>query len=1734
MKRPAAALLGCIAILLLLTVTGIASTPTVQTGTWQPIGSMMWARSGATAVLLEDHRVLIAGGDSGSGAVNSAEVYNADGSFSAVSAMGTARAKHVAVVLADGRVLVAGGESTGGGATNSAEIYDPATDGWTAVAGGMAEARSGATASLLNDGRVLIAGGQNGTTASGTIEIFDPRTGQFGFAGMMSSPRMGLASASLADGRVLITGGSNGSVPVASSDVFDPTTNTVSAGPAMTSPRQGHSATSLLDGRVLVAGGNNGSADLASAEIYDAGTGGFAPVASSLAAPRRDHAAILLPNNNSVLIVGGTSAGNELNRAETFAPWAGAFAVTGAASVARQHSAVSALNEDGLLLMAGGTSTGAPVSGAELYGFATVKTDAADYAPGSVVTIIGSGWQPGETVTLTLVESPLFDTHPVMTAVADGRGRFTNAEFSPDEHDIGIRFFLTAVGSQSGTQAQNTFTDAISVNKVFPVGTQTPSTVQGGSSATYAVTVTFNGSGSACTAMLGIGSPGLPSGVTATFSPNPVPSSDGNSTLTLTTTAGLTPVGSSTFQITATGTGASGCNGSAQTNPAGTGGNAANPTLTVSKTDQTILLNALANKASGDPDFAISATASSGLPVSFASLTTGVCTVSGSTVHLVSAGTCTIQASQSGNAFYNAALPVSQSFTVGKATPTIAWANPADITYGTALSATQLNAAASVAGTYVYTPAAGTVLNAGSGQTLHVDFTPTDPTNFGNASKDVTINVNKADAVITVTPYHVTYDGNAHTATGSAHGVESPAPVDLSGLLHLGGTTHTNAGDYATDGWTFDGNANYKSASGTVHDAIDQADAVITVNAYHVTYDGNTHAATGSAHGVESPAPVDLSGLLHLGGTAHINAGDYLTDSWTFDGNTNYKAASGTVHDLIDQADAVITVNAYHVTYDTNAHTATGSAHGVETPTPADLTSLLHLGGTAHTNAGDFTDSWTFDGNANYKAASGTVHDVIDKADALIGVTPYAGTYTGTAHTATGTAKGIGGVDLSAGLNLSGTTHTDAGDYPADPWSFTGGTNYNDATGTVHDHLDKADPNITATGGTFAYDGNAHAGSATAFGVLGESLSPVNIAYKDSANSLLTTAPVNAGNYSVAARYAGDNNYNPKQSAAASLTISKADAHITVAGYSLTYDATAHTATGTATGVESPAPADLTSLLHLNGTSHTDAGDFTDTWTFDGSENYNATSGTVHDHIEQANAAVNVTGYSVTYNAAPHTATGTATGVGGVNLGAGFNFSGTSHTDAGDYPLDSWSFSGGVNYKDQSGTVHDHIDKADASVAVTAYSVTYNGAPHTATGTATGVGAIDLSSGFNFTGTSHTDAGDYPNDPWSFAGGANYKDQSGTVHDHIDKAGVTATAGGGTATFDGTNKAPSNCAVTGAYTGDLTCTNNPASVGPNAGTTVIAAIVNGTGLSNYQISYVPGSFTIGKAASTTMLTFEAGPYVYRATAFTATAVATGPGGLSVPVTPVTYSGDCINVTAGGCTANASYGGDGNHNGSSGSLSIAITPEIPMISVAGVNTAFDGNPHAATGTAKGIGGVTVPGSFAFVYTPGGSAVPTLPGVYSALGTFTSGSPNYTSGGSGTASINIGYGVCTAGPGGVVLPPINSDGSSVYQRKGGSTIPVKFRVCAANGSAISNPAAVFAGTGGTLTMLSAVRGTINNINEADGTDIPDAAFRWDASGQQWIFNMATNNLSSGNTYLFRINLANGSIQFVVGVK
>jgi hypothetical protein len=119
-----------------------------------------------------------------------------------------------------------------------------------------------------------------------------------------------------------------------------------------------------------------------------------------------------------------------------------------------------------------------------------------------------------------------------------------------------------------------------------------------------------------------------------------------------------------------------------------------------------------------------------------------------------------------------------------------------------------------------------------------------------------------------------------------------------------------------------------------------------------------------------------------------------------------------------------------------------------------------------------------------------------------------------------------------------------------------------------------------------------------------------------------------------------------------------------------------------------------------------------------------------------------VTGYNVVYNGLAHTATGTATGVLGESL-SGLNLSVTSHTNAGAY-LDVVTFTDVTgNYKNAIKNVSSSIAKATAVISLTGYRVTFDGLPHTATGTVIGVNGEDLSAGLGLTSTTHINVGLY-------------------------------------------------------------------------------------------------------------------------------------------------------------------------------------------------------------------------------------------------------------------------------------------------------------------------------------------------------------------------------------------------------
>ena len=143
------------------------------------------------------------------------------------------------------------------------------------------------------------------------------------------------------------------------------------------------------------------------------------------------------------------------------------------------------------------------------------------------------------------------------------------------------------------------------------------------------------------------------------------------------------------------------------------------------------------------------------------------------------------------------------------ATPTISWAKPANIVYGAALSATQLDATASVSGTFSYTPAAGAILGVGNNQTLSVAFTPTDTTDYTTATATATINVLPATPTISwAKPANIVYGAALSAtqldATASVPGTFSYTPA-AGAILGAGNNqtlsvafTPTDTTDYTT------------------------------------------------------------------------------------------------------------------------------------------------------------------------------------------------------------------------------------------------------------------------------------------------------------------------------------------------------------------------------------------------------------------------------------------------------------------------------------------------------------------------------------------------------------------------------------------------------------------------------------------------------------------------------------------------------------------------------------------------------------------------------------------------------------------------------------------------------------------------------------------------------------------------------------------------------------------------
>lgn len=333
-------------------------------GSWRVVGSTSDPRESSGVFLLEDGRVLVAGGhaqtrNNPDGSkwrfIGTSEIY--DPKTETWSAAGDLVEKRQGVgeliQLANGKILLAGEHDP----RKACELFDPKTGTWSAT-GELNVGRGNHRATLLLDGRVLVAGGidyYENSTIFDSAEIYDPATEKWTLTAPMSRKRFKHAQVRLNDGRVMAIGGTDkepsAGMPHASVEIYDPAAGAWSETGPMTQAREQVQAVVLGDGRVLVAGGAVGDfrkyRSQSHAEIYDPATGKW----TATGAMNRDRTQfhLLLLSDGRAMAIGGVKRppGTPLAYVEIYDPTTGKWTEAPPLALPRwNHRAVLLPNGD--------------------------------------------------------------------------------------------------------------------------------------------------------------------------------------------------------------------------------------------------------------------------------------------------------------------------------------------------------------------------------------------------------------------------------------------------------------------------------------------------------------------------------------------------------------------------------------------------------------------------------------------------------------------------------------------------------------------------------------------------------------------------------------------------------------------------------------------------------------------------------------------------------------------------------------------------------------------------------------------------------------------------------------------------------------------------------------------------------------------------------------------------------------------------------------------------------------------------------------------------------------------------------------------------------------------------------------------------------------------------------------------------------------------------------------------
>jgi hypothetical protein len=499
------------------------------------------------------------------------------------------------------------------------------------------------------------------------------------------------------------------------------------------------------------------------------------------------------------------------------------------------------------------------------------------------------------------------------------------------------------------------------------------------------------------------------------------------------------------------------------------------------------------------------------------------------------------------------------TITVNKATPTLSWSNPSDISYGTPLSGTQLNATASfggssVPGTFVYAPAAGTVLNIGNSQSLSVSFSPTDSANYNGAITGATINVTKGNQTITFGALsNKTVGDPAFTVSATASSGLTVSFSIASGPATISGSTVTITGaGTVTVRASQAGNDNYNAAANVDQSfTVAKASQTITFGSLSGKTLGDapfTVSATASS-GLAVSFSIASGPATISGNTITLTGVGTVTVRAAQSGNDNYSAATS-----VDQSFAVAKGN-QTISFGTLGLKNFGDAPFAVSATASSGLSVSFsiVSGPATisgntitlTGIGTVTVRASQAGDANYNAAANVDQSfTVAKGSQTINFGALANkTFSDAAFTVSASASSglaVGFTIVSGPATISGSTVTITGVGTVTVRASQGGSDNYDAAANVDQSFTAGQGNQSISFGAlnnrtfgdvpFTVSATASSGLAVTFSIAS---GPATI----SGNTVTITG---AGTIAVRASQAGDANYNAAANADQSFTVAKA------------------------------------------------------------------------------------------------------------------------------------------------------------------------------------------------------------------------------------------------------------------------------------------------------------------------------------------------------------------------------------------------------------------------------------------------------------------------------------------------------------------------------------------------------------------------------------------------------------------